>query len=444
MRVFDIIKRKRDGKELSIDEIKMIIKGFTASEIPEYQMSALLMAIYLNGLNMKELYSWTNEMIGSGDIIDLKHINGYKVDKHSTGGVGDKVSIPLAPIVGACGVYVPMISGRGLGHTGGTLDKLESIPGFSVNINADKFKELVFKTNVCLAGQTEMLVPADRKLYALRDVTATVESMPLIASSIISKKVAEGIDGLVMDIKTGSGAFMTTMKDAQNLGDLLIEVGSQLGKNVFAFITDMNQPLGYEIGNALEIKESIEVLKGKGPEDITKLTFEIASIMIKMAKLANSRAEAFEMAEKAVKSGRALQKFSEIISAQGGDHKVLDDYSLLPGYSDEINVYIDGEGYISSMDTDQIGISALQLGAGREKLDSIIDPGVGITILKKIGDYVKQGEAVAILKVNSKSKLKEAKIRLKNAYHLSDHKNKKLNLIKAKKQSGESEWYNFK
>ncbi|MDA3863607.1 MAG: thymidine phosphorylase [Deltaproteobacteria bacterium] len=420
MLIQDIIIKKRDKKELAKEEISWFIKGYSNGDIPDYQAAALLMAIFLNDMNLDELAALTDEMLHSGTVVDLSNVEGAKIDKHSTGGVGDKISIPLAPIVASCGVSVPMVSGRGLGHTGGTLDKLESIPGFNVNLPISKFRQLVGEIGVCLIGQTKDLAPADKKIYALRDATGTVPSIPLIASSIMSKKLAEGIDGLVLDVKVGTGAFMTTLEKATQLAQTLVGIGKKAGKNTAAFLTRMDDPLGKAVGNSCEIIESIEILKGRGPDDIKELTLTLAAQMLHLGSRAKSLEAGRKLAQEAINSGKALEKFEEIIIKQDGDPKVLEDYSRMPGAKHSIEIKAAENGWIREIDSTEIGMAGVLLGAGRKKVSDNIDPGVGMEILKKSGDKVAKGETLVILNYNQDKDLETAVARIKNAYKIGD------------------------
>ncbi len=383
---------KRDGGALAAETLRELIDGYVAGTVPDYQMAAFCMAVFFRGMSADETAALTDAMLRSGDVLDLSDVPGVKVDKHSTGGVGDKVSIALAPIAAACGVVVPMISGRGLGHTGGTLDKLESIPGFDVRLPVERFREVLRETGACLIGQTDRLAPADRRLYALRDVTATVESIPLIASSILSKKLAEGIDGLVLDVKVGSGAFMKRRGDAERLARTLAGIGQAMGKRVVAHLTAMDQPLGRAVGNALEVKECLDLLRGGGPADLRELTLVLAAEMIVLAGGAADLASARARAEEAVRDGRALRKLRDIVAAQGGDVRVLDDPDRLPGCDRIVSVPSPAGGFVQRIDAEAIGLAAVALGAGRARVDEGVLHGVGVEVLKKVGDPVDVGE----------------------------------------------------
>ena len=401
MRMYDIIAKKRDGFELTNREINYFINQFINGDIPDYQASALLMAIYFQEMTEKELGWLTSAMAQSGDMIDLSAISGIKVDKHSTGGVGDKTTLVLIPLVASLGIPVPKMSGRGLGHTGGTLDKLEAIPGFQIELTNEQFMTNVNKHHLAVIGQTAKLAPADQKLYQLRDVTATVHSIPLIASSIMSKKIASGADALVLDVKMGSGAFMKTLSDAQQLAQAMVTIGKQVNKQTVGIISDMNQPLGRAIGNSLEVIEAIETLKGKGPEDITELCLTLGSHMVVLAKQAKDVYEAKEMLRESLQSGKALTYFRKMIKAQGGDEQVINDYDRLPQAKYTYELYARETGYLTAFHTEQIGVAAMMLGAGRETVDSIIDLSVGIVLHKKIGDHVTKGESLLTIYANN-------------------------------------------
>jgi len=424
-----LIRKKRDGRSLTAEEIEYLIRDYTDDKIPDYQISAFLMASFLNGLNTEEAAALTKSMLHSGIVVDLSDTPGLKVDKHSTGGVGDKLSLILAPIVAACGVPVPMISGRGLGHTGGTLDKLESIPGFTVDVNLERYKEILKKQNLVLVGQTEEIAPADKRLYALRDVTATVESIPLIAGSIMSKKLAEGIDALVLDVKFGSGAFMKKHDDAQKLAETLVGIGEQFGKQTVAYLTSMEQPLGYAVGNWLEVKESIGCLNEGGPKDVMEITHLLAGTMIWLGGKADSVKEGIEMSNKAVKDGSALQKWIDIVEEQGGDTGVITDPDTYPPADFIEPVKADESGYVSAMDTFALGMVSVELGAGRRAKEDAVDPRAGFVLHKKIGDRVDRGETIAVLHTNKKEQIASAKKALKGAIELKNIQPKKLRQI---------------
>jgi pyrimidine-nucleoside phosphorylase len=388
----DIIEKKRDGFSLNDKEIEFFINGYTNNTIPDYQVSALLMAIYFNGMSDEESTTLTLAMLKSGDTIDLSNINGIKVDKHSTGGVGDKTTLVLGPLVASAGAKVAKLSGRGLGHTGGTLDKLESIPGLKIDIDIDQFIEQVNSLGIAVAGQTANLTPADKLLYALRDVTATVPSIPLIASSIMSKKLASGSDVIVLDVKVGDGAFMKTIEEAKKLSRLMVNIGTNLGRKVVAFITDMSQPLGFAVGNKLEVIEAIETLKGNGPDDLTTLSKEIGAHMIHLAEITNTLEEARTLMAKQIKNNEAHQKQLDLFKAQGGS---LPSLSSFVDVKEILDVKAETSGYIKDINALTIGVSAMKLGAGRQTKEDVIDPDVGIVLNKKVGDYVEQGDTLA-------------------------------------------------
>jgi pyrimidine-nucleoside phosphorylase len=401
MRMVDVIDRKRNGSVLKKEEIKAFVDGYTDGSIPDYQASALLMAIYFNGMTDEEQSELTMQMLNSGDKLDLSDIEGIKVDKHSTGGVGDKTSIPLAPMIAALGIPIPMISGRGLGHTGGTLDKLEAIPGFKVEISEEDFKQQIKDIKLAIIGATGNVAPADKKIYALRDVTDTVGSIPLIAGSIMSKKIASGTDALVLDVKTGSGAFMKKEQDAIDLANALVKIGKNVGMKCMALISDMNQPLGNMIGNALEIQESIDILKGKGPEDITDLVLTLGSQMVVLAKKAQTLNQARQMLENVIQNGTALDAFRQMIIAQGGNPKVIDDPTIMPQAKYKVELPAQTSGYVVKMAADEIGIAAMLLGGGRQSKEDIIDYAVGIELHKKVGDQVDKGESLLTIYSNT-------------------------------------------
>ncbi|MDX2012728.1 MAG: thymidine phosphorylase [Myxococcaceae bacterium] len=418
MRPYEVIKAKRDGRELEPATIRAFLEGYVRGDVTDYQMSAMTMAIYFRGLTAKELGAWTRAMLESGEVLDLSETPGVKVDKHSTGGVGDKVSLSLAPLAAACGVPVPMISGRGLGHTGGTLDKLESIPGFRVDLQIPDYRRLVKDVGACLIGQTATLAPADKKLYALRDVTATVDCIPLIASSIMSKKLAEGIDALVLDVKVGSGAFMKTLDDARTLARTMIGIGGEMGKQVVALLTDMDQPLGRTVGNALEVKEAVEMLRGQAPADYTELTLALTAEMLVLGKQAPTIDEARAKLDAVIRSGAAERKFHEIVRAQGGDPAAIVDLSRLPRAAKTVSITSEHAGFVTGIDSEAIGLAAMALGAGREKTSDVIDPAVGFVLERKLGDRVAPGEPLVTAHVNDERRLDEVKLRVRAAYRL--------------------------
>ncbi|GAX00608.1 pyrimidine-nucleoside phosphorylase [Secundilactobacillus silagei] len=400
MRMVDVIDHKRNGGELTNAEIKFFVDGVVDGSIPDYQTSALLMAIYFNGMADGEQAELAMQMLRSGDQLDLSDIPGIKVDKHSTGGVGDKTSLPLAPMIAALGIPIPMISGRGLGHTGGTLDKLEAIPGFKVELSEDQFKQQVKDIHLAIVGATGNIAPADKKIYALRDVTDTVDSIPLIAGSIMSKKIASGTDALVLDVKTGSGAFMKTENQARDLAKALVSIGQNAGMDCMALISDMNQPLGRMIGNALEIQETIDILKGNGPADITDLVLTLGSQMVVLAKKAQTLAEAREMLETVVANGKALESFRQMVVAQGGDGKVVDDPTIMPQAKYKVDLPAKTSGVVAKMTADEIGIASMLLGGGRQTKDDQLDYAVGIELHKKVGDPVQKGEPLLTIYAN--------------------------------------------
>lgn len=415
----DIISKKRHGESLTTDEIYFFIKGFTEGSIPDYQASALLMAICCNGMDSRETADLTLAMVNSGDVIDLSQIPGIKVDKHSTGGVGDTTTLIIAPLVAACGVPVAKMSGRGLGHTGGTLDKLESIPGFRTDLTMEDFIKSVKETGLAVIGQSSHLVPADKQLYALRDVTGTVDSIPLIASSIMSKKIASGSDAIVLDVKTGSGAFMQSLDDSFALAKEMVEIGTRAGKSVTAVITDMDQPLGMAIGNALEVEEAIKVLRNQQDGYLKEVSLYLAANMLFAAKACGSIQDGIELAKEALESGRGLAKLGDMIRQQGGEALVLEDFKLLPHAKHVIPVLSDNEGYISSMDTQRIGLSSLLTGAGRSKKEEDVDPAAGLVMKKRVGDAVTKGDVLAEIHLNNKEMLEEAADALRSAISIT-------------------------
>jgi len=421
MNIEDIIEHKRDKKELTKEEIDFFIKEYCLDNIKDYQASALLMAIYLNGMNKTEIANLTDSMRNSGEIRDLSDIEGYKIDKHSTGGVGDKVSLILGPMVASCGAKLAKMSGRGLGHTGGTIDKLESIPGFKVNLTKDEFKKQVKEIGMAIIGQDKNIDPADKKLYALRDVTATVSSIPLIASSIMSKKLASGADCILLDVKYGKGAFMKTIEDAKELATTMVNIGKSLNKNVKAEVTDMNQPLGLCIGNNLEIKEVIKTLKGEGPIDLYSICLNSAAILLVMAKIYKNEKEARIHIENNIKNGKAFEKFVEFVSYQGGDTSYILDPSKFEVAKNIIPIYSLKDGYVQSIDALEIGKASMHLGGGREKLEDTIDMSAGIILSKKVGDKVNKGDLLATLYTNKEEYL-NVKENVKNAFIISEKK----------------------
>ena len=402
MRMIDIIQKKRDGKSLTKEEIEFFVNGYTHGEVPDYQASSLAMAIFFQDMNDEERAALTMSMVNSGEKIDLSDINGIKVDKHSTGGVGDTTTLVLAPLVAAVGVPVAKMSGRGLGHTGGTIDKLESVKGFNVEISEKDFIKLVNDNQVAVIGQSGNLTPADKKLYALRDVTGTVNSIPLIASSIMSKKIAAGADAIVLDVKTGSGAFMKTLDDAEALAHAMVRIGNNVGRNTMAIISDMSQPLGNAIGNALELKEAIATLKGNGPKDLTELVLTLGSQMVVLAEQATSLDEARQMLIDAIKTGKALNKFKTFLSNQGGDDSIVDSPEKLPSAKYQVEFKAKKDGYITEIIANEIGVASMMLGAGRQTKEDVIDLGVGIVLNKKVGEHVEKGENILTIHTNTK------------------------------------------
>lgn len=421
MRMIDLIAKKRDHEVLTTEEINFIINEYTADRIPDYQVSALLMAIYLNGMTDAETSALAKAMLDSGEVLNLDLIPGIKVDKHSTGGVGDKISIPLAPLVASAGVKNPMISGRGLGHTGGTLDKLEAIPGYDVDETVDQFIKQVSEHGTAIISATKDVAPADRKIYALRDVTSTVESIPLIASSIMSKKLASGTNALVLDVKTGNGAFMKTEERARKLAETLVAIGRQNNVPCVAYLTDMNQPLGYAIGNANEIKESIAVLRGEGPEDVTELTLILGAEMLVLAGISKTTDQARAILEDHIKDGSALAAFKQLITDQGGDASIVDHPEKLPQADGQVDVIAQASGYITAIETNELGLASVKIGGGRAKKDDIVDPAVGIMMHKKLGDAVKAGEPLATLYVNTEAP-EEVQAQVLNSFTIGETK----------------------
>jgi len=430
MRMYDIIMKKRNGGELTKEEIEFFIGGYTKGEIPDYQVSALMMAIYFQKMTEAETLHLTMAMANSGEMLDLTPIKGVKVDKHSTGGVGDKTSLALTPMVVACGIPVAKMSGRGLGHTGGTIDKLESFEGFSTGITTEQFIKNVNEIGIAIMGQTADLAPADKKLYALRDVTATVDNMSLIASSIMSKKLAAGADAIVLDVKTGSGAFMKTEEDSLALAEEMVRIGKNAGRRTIAVVSDMDQPLGCAVGNALEVKEAIDTLKGCGPADFEELCMTLGAQMLLAGGVASEEAQAREMLQKTIEDGSALRKLAEFVEAQGGDAKAVYEPDLLPKANILETICAEQEGYISHIECDEIGICSLILGGGRETKESEIDLSVGLVLEKKVGDYVKKGDVLAYLHANDETKAKAATSRFLAAYHISKDQPQKYPLIR--------------
>ncbi|MBM4045060.1 MAG: thymidine phosphorylase [Planctomycetes bacterium] len=420
MRAVDLIQTKRDGGQLTREELAWLVQGHTAGEIPDYQMSAFLMAVHFRGMTPQETVWLTEAMMRSGEVLDLSSIPGPKIDKHSTGGVGDKVSLVLAPLVAALGVKVPMISGRGLGHTGGTLDKLEAIPGFRVNLSTEEFTRQVRDIGVAIVGQTAQLAPADRKTYALRDVTATVDSIPLIAASIMSKKLAEGIDGLVLDVKTGSGAFMRRAEDARALAKTMVDIGQGMGKQVVALITDMSQPLGRMVGNATEVVETLRALRGEGPEDLMEVTFALGAEMLRLADIERKPSAARQRLRGAIDDGRALRKFQEMVVRQGGSERALDELEQRVRQAPTKPVLAPASGFVTAIDTRQMGLAACILGAGRQKADDAVDHRVGYEALVKLGERVERGQPLVKVFYSDEAKLPEAICMIAAAYEIGE------------------------
>ena len=429
IRAIDVIRKKRDAIELSRFEIEYLVRAYTNGEIPDYQVSAWLMAVILRGMTRAETSVLTDAMLRSGDVLDLSEFPAKKVDKHSTGGVGDKTSLILAPLVAAGGVMVPMISGRGLGHTGGTLDKLEAIPGFNVNLPVSKFRSVLKSCGCAMIGQTSEIAPADRKLYALRDVTGTVESPYLICASIMSKKLAEGVDGLVLDVKTGSGAFMKEEKDAVFLAELMVETGERMGKSMVALITNMDQPLGFKVGNALEVEECIEVLRGQGPADLRELCLELAAWMFHLGGAASTIAQGKLNAAKLLDSGQALERFRQMVTLQGGDVASIDDPIRLPRAKHQIVVASPKSGYITTVQCEAVGTACVVLGGGREKKEDSVDPAVGIVLHHKVGDQVASGEPLCTIHFSNETKAAAATKLLEDSYRIDDTPPRKQQLV---------------
>jgi pyrimidine-nucleoside phosphorylase/thymidine phosphorylase len=420
MRAVDILLKKRTGHSLTPSEIAWMVDGIASGDVADYQWSALLMAILWRGMDDAETAALTDAMMRSGRVVDLADIPGPKVDKHSTGGVGDKTSLILAPIAAACGVRVPMVSGRGLGHTGGTLDKLEAIPGFNINLNLDEFRSVLSRCGLVLIGQTAEIAPADKRLYALRDATATVESIPLITASILSKKLAEGIDGLVLDVKTGDGAFLPRLEDSTRLARTMVAIGRNLGKNVVALLTRMDQPLGRAVGNAVEVIESVDCLRGEGPADLVSLSVELAAEMVLLGGIEGTIAAARERCRQTIADGSALDRFRQVIEAQGGDARVLDDPGRLPAPKRRIKVPAPRDGIVTELRARAIGQATMLLGAGRARVESLIDPAVGLWLHKKMGDSVVTGEPLCTLLVNDESMLTAVQAMIEGAYSIEE------------------------
>jgi len=429
MRTVDLIQRKRDGEELAPDEIEFLVEGYTSGDIPDYQMSAFLMAVFYTGMSDREVTRLTECMLRSGDLVDLSSVPGVKVDKHSTGGVGDKTSLIVAPLAAAAGVVVPMMSGRALGYTGGTLDKLESIPGFRTNLSTDEFRKQLTEQGLCFIGQTERLAPADGKLYALRDVSGSVESIPLIASSIMSKKLAEGVDALVLDVKVGNGAFLKKQVDARRLAQMMVSIGRPRDKKVQALITDMSQPLGYAVGNALEVMEASQTLQNAGPTDLTRLSIELAARMIYLGKKAGTLDEARRTAEQLLVDGSGYQKFKDVVAAQGGNPQALDKFELLPNATGMREITSPRGGYVSLIDAEDIGKASNMIGAGRDKKDDAIDPAVGIILEVKVGEKVDAGSVLCRIYYTREDRVEDAAEVVEDAFRISAQKPDERELI---------------
>jgi pyrimidine-nucleoside phosphorylase len=429
MRTVDLIQRKRDGEELSPEEIEFLVDGYTRDEIPDYQMAAFVMAVYFSGMTDREVSRLTECMIRSGDTVDLSGIPGVKVDKHSTGGVGDKTSLIVAPLAAAAGVVVPMCAGRALGHTGGTVDKLEAIPGFRTDLSMDDFRAQLTDHKLCFVGQSDTLAPADKKLYALRDVTGTVESIPLVASSIMAKKMAEGVDALVLDVKVGNGAFMKKQVDARRLAQMMVGIGRRMDKRVQALITDMNQPLGYAVGNALEVMEVSQTLQNAGPADLTRLCIELAARMIYLAKVAPGLDEARRLAEQTLVDGSGYRKLKQVVEAQGGNPQALDKFELLPNATGMREITSPRAGYVSVINAEGIGFASNMIGAGRDRKDEKIDPAVGVILEVKVGEKVDAGSVLCRLYYTSEDRVDEAAELVEDAFRISAQKPDERELI---------------
>jgi pyrimidine-nucleoside phosphorylase len=419
-RAVDVIRKKRDAHEHTREEIEQLVSAYTSGQIPDYQAAAWLMAVVLKGMTRTETAALTEVMLRSGEVLDLSSLPGVKVDKHSTGGVGDKTSLVLAPVAAAGGLLVPMISGRGLGHTGGTLDKLEAIPGFNVNLALPEFLRVLRQCGCAMIGQTAEIAPADKKLYALRDVTATVESPYLICASIMSKKLAEGIDALVLDVKTGSGAFMKKQEDAAFLAELMVEIGQRMSKKVVALLTDMDQPLGRKVGNALEVEECLEILRGQGPDDLRQLCLDLCGWMFLLGGASPSVKEGKKLAAEIISSGRGLEKFREMVRLQGGDARVVDDPARLPQARHKADVLSPRDGFVTAIQCEQIGIASMMLGGGREKKEDSIDPAVGLVLHKKVGERVARGEPLCTIHYNADARLAAARHVIMKSYHIAN------------------------
>ena len=429
MRAYDLIHKKRVGEQLSAAEIRFLVEGYTAGEIPDYQISAWLMAIFFQGMDAQETAELTMAMVESGERLDLSPIPGVKIDKHSTGGVGDTTTLVLAPLVAAAGVPVAKMSGRSLGHTGGTIDKLEAIPGFKTELTLAEFINNVNSIGVAIAGQTGNLTPADKKLYALRDVTATVDSIPLIASSVMSKKIAAGCEGIVLDVKSGEGAFLKSLEQSRQLARAMVAIGQEVGRRVMAVLTDMNQPLGWAIGNALEVKEAIKTLQGNGPPDLEDLCLTLGANMLWLAGRVSAYEQGYRLLKDLLESGKALEQFGKLITAQGGDSRIVEDLNLLPIAQHIVAVRSEQSGYISSITASQIGLTAMAIGAGRSTKEDVIDPAVGVVINKKVGQPVEKGEPLAFIHLNKQTGQEQALAGVANSFRISDEQPEKRGLI---------------
>ena len=429
LRAVDIIEKKRDKKEITNEEISFLLSNYLNEEIPDYQMAAFLMAVYFNGMTDAELLEFTKEMRDSGDVIDFEGLKRFHVDKHSTGGVGDKVTIALEPIMSALGMGSTKLSGKGLGHTGGTIDKFEAIKGFKFSNTKEEVIEIANKTGIGLMGYSDKIVPLDKKLYSLRDVTATVASIPLIASSIMSKKLAIHSDAIILDVKTGNGAFMKTLPDARELAETMLKIGKGFDRKIVAVISNMDQPLGCAVGNANEVIEAIETLKGNGPEDFTDLVYNIAALALKLNGEVSTLEEGIKKVEEVIKNGSALKKFASFIKESGGNPEIINDYSLLPVFSSEIDVKSENEGYVSEIQAEEIGKAAMIIGAGRATKEDIIDHSVGVLVLKKVGDFVKKGETIAKICYNKETEVEKSKKMILGAYKFSNEKVEKPKII---------------
>lgn len=429
MDAYGLIAKKRDGRKLTREEIDFLVSNFTLGKIPDYQMSAFLMAVCINGMDGEETFFLTDSMVHSGEVLDLSSIDAPKIDKHSTGGVGDKVSLVLAPLLASCGIVVPMISGRGLGHTGGTLDKLESIPGFKTSLSLEEFKETLSRIGIAIMGQTQEIAPADKEIYALRDVTATVESVPLIVGSIMSKKLASGCDGIIFDVKVGNGAFMRQLDDAEKLAQALVSVAERMGRKASAVFTSMDEPLGFAVGNSLEVIESIECLKGKSPRDLWEVTEALGVQVLLMGEVSSDEEEARKILKSKIENGEALGKFKEMVENQGGDTRAIDDCSRFPRAEFVLQVQAERDGFLKAIDTLRVGQLCTELGGGRKVITDQIDPGVGFTFEKKIGDRVRKGEAIATVHASDRSAGEKVALDFEETYILSDRKVKPLKKV---------------